>query len=361
MLAGTLLIAGSRTAGAEEPPAPPPPPDPPTGAARVALGLRDPLRTSRFDVTASGPGPQGRDLDARFAEVRFALAPRWSFVDTSTDWAWVGARVGWRVETLLGSNEVSSSTHVVVDDVELHVAYSRTLALGEGGAQLLLGPRAGLAFPSSPASQASSIWFRGSLGLGVDLHAPLMHGDWLPGLLFSGSTSWEGNLAKYAASGPVSGSIAPAGIELMDQNQPFAPVAIPFGGQITATLGAWLGLYRGLSLGNTWGFAWQYYPSVTVSCPPPGSGLGMSCAGPSQGQATPHTTITIFDVTLGYSIADVVWIGLGYDNTATVLKGTGAPSQPSLFSSSSARFYGQVGVLVDGIYARAWSPPAPAP
>jgi hypothetical protein len=237
------------------------------------------------------------------------------------------------------------------------VAYTRTLVSSARGDQLLLGPRLGLAFPTSLASRNSSVYFRGSLGAGVDLYVPLlMHGEWRPGLLFTGAATWESNLVKTLSGGsPYTTDVAAVGLALIDQNQPFALAATPGGGQVTATLGAWLTLYRGLSLGNTWGFAWQYFPSLSPSGCLPMSGF--PC--PVQEQGTPHETITIFDVALAYTIADVVWVALGYDNQAPVQHGTGA-SHVNLFDSVDARFYGQVAVLFDGIYAKATSPPAPA-
>jgi hypothetical protein len=190
-----VIGAITRTAHADEAPAPLPVPDPPAGAARVALGLLDPLRISRLDVTASGPRSNS-EIDPGVADIAFAFVPRWSFVNTETDWAWAGAKVGWQVSSILGSVEGGNPVTVRVDDVELNAAYSRTPVRDARGDQLLLGPRLGLAFPSSYASRLDTIVLRTSLGLGLDLHVPLLRGDWLRGVLFSGNGTWEGEIAK---------------------------------------------------------------------------------------------------------------------------------------------------------------------
>jgi hypothetical protein len=145
---------------------------PPAGASRVALGLPNPLRASRFDVDLAFTVP-GKTIgaDGFSARLGFAVVPRWAFVDTATDWAWAGARVGWGVE-LTNSDTTSRLGRVQVEDVELQAGYSRTVARTPGGLALLLGPRVAVALPASLESRAAGVYVHTSLGAGVDLHVP---------------------------------------------------------------------------------------------------------------------------------------------------------------------------------------------
>src|SRR5689334_11057220 len=119
ILAVSLAAAEGR---AEEPESPA---RPPAGAAKAGLGAMNPLRTSRFDVALGSTLPGQRDLGGapvRLVGLHFALVPRWSFVDTKDDWAWVGAKLG-----LLAEWGPDNTFAPLPDDVELHGAYSRTL------------------------------------------------------------------------------------------------------------------------------------------------------------------------------------------------------------------------------------------
>jgi hypothetical protein len=333
----TVLGAVARMARAEEPPAVVPPPDPPPGVARVALGLLDPFRTSRIDLVASGP-KSSSESSLGFADVAFAFVPRGSIVATEMDWAWVGLRVGGQVDSSFGPAGAPGVTSVLMDDVELDTAYSRTLAGDARGDRLLFGPRGGIAFPSSKASKAGTIRLRTSLGLGMDLHVPLLHGDWLRGVLLSSNVTWERELVKddHVEALP---SAAPArlGIALLDQNDYFSAPLIPRGNQLGTTISGWVTLYRDLSLGITGGFSKQYYAR-----PPP-------CIGACPDFFTvSRSTASIVDVALGYALADAVWIAVGYDDTATTVS-SNAPNA----LGPGALFYGQVSVLLDGVYEKA--------
>jgi hypothetical protein len=221
----------------------------PPGASRVGLGLPNPLRTSRFDATLGISPPSGDPQSpdgarGASAEGVFALVPRWSFVNTATHWAWVGARIAWDV-TAESDDEATRKSSVAFRDVELDIAYSRTLARTADGLVLLAGPRIGVALPASPRSRASSVYLRTSVGLGADLHVPLARGNWFPGLFVSASGAWE---YAFGASPPAGLDVSflaaadapPLGLASMDQNRFFAGAAIPNGGRLTAMLGTWL-------------------------------------------------------------------------------------------------------------------------
>lgn len=353
LLAVTLLVF----AGTAQAQAPVDGAVPPSGASRVGLGLSNPLRTSRFDATlglspATFGGGSAQSSDDVRAEVVFAFVPRWSFVSTATDWAWVGARVAWSV-TATGADDSTKRKAVAFEDVELDAAYNRTFARTAGGLVLLGGPRLGVAFPSSPISRASSVYVRTSLGIGADLHVPLRGGDWLPGAFVSASGIWQhafgasqtpGFGLAVGASPP-----APVGAALLDQNRFFAGASIPNGGQVSALLSAWLMIYRGLSLGSTWGFTGGYAkPLVTMpTCIQTSAG----CVPLTPSSSPPILPTTVFDVALGYAIADVVWVAVGYDNTSTRVDSAG--KRYGVFYSPDARLYLQVMVLADGVFAKA--------
>jgi hypothetical protein len=354
-LALLLLVAPA----AAEPTAEAPPP--PAGASRVALGLPNPLRASRFDVElAYTPGvpTQGEDLTS--AHLGFALQPRWAFVDTETDWAWVGARIGWGLE-LLDDDTTTSPRRVRFDDLELQLAYSRTVARTERGLSLLIGPRVAVAFPTSPESRGGGVYTHTSLGAGVDLHLPLLRGPWLSGALFSISGAWQHAFGKLPANSILGAPVVyetpagpmPMGIGLLDQGRFFGGGDLPGRGQGSLVAAAWIHLFHDLSLGTAWGFA-QGEPLTYGGCVLIGS--SSSC---TDTKTTFPSPTTIFDVGLGYAIADLVWIAAGYDNTHAVLPNPS--SSNGFFHSADARLYFQVSLLGDGIFAAATRPAPPAP
>jgi hypothetical protein len=65
----------------------------------------------------------------------------------------------------------------------------------------------------------------------------------------------------------------------------------------------------------------------------------------------PTNRTTIFDLSLGYAIADVVWISVGYDNTTVSLNNSGKGY--GVFRSPDAQLYLQISVLADGVLAKA--------
>lgn len=321
---------------------------PPAGASRVALGLANPLRASRFDVDLAFTVP-GKTIgsDGFSARLGFAVVPRWAFVDTATDWAWAGARVGWGVE-LANSDTTAGLGRVRVEDVEVQAAYSRTVARTPGGLALLLGPRVAVALPASTESRAAGVYVHTSLGAGVDLHLPLGRGPWLSGALISVSGAWQHALGTHASS--VGGpplmldltAPRPSGVGLLDQSRFFAGGDPPGRGKGSLVAAAWIHLFHDLSLGSAWGFAQGEPVTYQLGCSP-----GIACGAPETRWPQP---MTIFDVALGYAIADLVWVAVGYDNTRVT---EGQPGTNGFFHSADARAYFQISLLGDGVFAAA--------
>ncbi|XXX74879.1 hypothetical protein WMF30_45220 [Sorangium sp. So ce134] len=341
------------------------------GAPLFHLGARDgALRTSRFgwttsattDVFGLGGGPFADDDE--HASMSFSLAPRYSFVRTKEHWAWVGTDITLALELTdsdipgaapsLAGGYTAGEDAVTLADLPLHAAYSYTFFQDDKGLALLGGPRLGVAFPTSPASQNIGAYARTRLGLGVLGNVPLLEGAWLNAVFFSAGGGWEHLFSQ--ATTPVNGDIRITRQGTSGEVFPDDELSGRFleRDRLSAGLSLWINVWGDLSVGTTWGLGAGFRDAPRDDdCVVTSTG----CAPVEpHGSSAATRAYTAFGVSLSYPAADIAWFELGYDNTAPTLAENGQRS--SVFHSPGAQLYLAMTLFLDSLYAEATAPPA---
>jgi hypothetical protein len=330
------------------------------GAAQLGLGSPNPFRTSWFNWQTSASSKilaVGEDYIGTEDEVvsmDFSVTPRYSYINTRTDWGWIGLNIPWSVE-LTNSDSTTKQNQVMFGDLGIQTAYNRTLARSDKGLVVLAGPRASVLLPTSLASQFNGTKATTSFGLGGSSNIPLRSGDILSSVFVAGGLSWQhlfsdstGPFAEDEIR-PRQGSGAPRGAQLIEQN--YMPSGQLFNSD---TLGAnfsyWLTLVGDLSFGNSWGLQAPFrYAPTSNGCEVYVANKG--CVSAPVNQQVSNVPITVFDVSLSYTVASLVWVAVGYNNTARQL-GDDGRRQSIFYSNEGSTFYASASVFLDAIYSR---------
>ena len=321
------------------------------GAALHYLGAHNLLRSSYFDWTTltSAYYPEfgkRRDLDL---SMDFSFVPRVSFVDTRDHWAWVGTAVRWSVILSTPHAEVDEPS-VALADLPIEAGYHYTLLDRDDGLAVLAGPRLSVALPTSTVSRASGVHARTTLGLDALANVPLSRGDWLNGVFMSGTFGWQHLFSEATTAVSQSQLRDPSGRSLgTDQISGRYLVR----DRLVLGTGFWLNVWGDLAIGTWWGLSFQFRdapPSdVCVNV------VNATCA-PVEPRSSPEPTpyTTVFDVSLSYAAAELLWITFGYDNTVSGVDERG--QMPSAFHGPDAQLYLSAMLLLDGAFARATAP-----
>ncbi|XXT17500.1 hypothetical protein WME94_45455 [Sorangium sp. So ce429] len=330
------------------------------GAPLFHLGARDSaLRTSRFSWTthattdAFGLGGEPFSDDNERAGMSLSLVPRYSFVSRERHWAWVGTDI--TLDLPLTDSDVPGEDAVTLADLPLQAAYSYTFFQDDRGLALIGGPRLGVAFPTSSASQDIGVHARTRLGLGVLANVPLLEGAWLNGVFFSAGGGWTHLFSQ--ATTPVNGDLrtprqGPSGEVLVNDQLSGRFLERD---RLSAAMSFWVNVWGDLSLGTTWGLGAGF-----LDTPSDGGCVetltGCAPVEEPDGSSAPTRAYTTFGVSLSYPAADVAWFELGYDNSTSTLGQDG--QRRSIFHSPEARLYLSMTLFLDTVHAIATAPSA---
>ncbi len=333
-----------------------------SGAAGAAIGWKNWFRTSFFEwsagasLTTLGVGKDTIGVDDDRVTMSFSLRPRVSVFQTAHDRIWVGSQLAWTA-SLLSSDVTTSSTRVWIHDVPIEVGYNRFFFDQRSGVVAYVGPRLGASFPASELSRAVGLRARTSLGVGAGVEIPLLRGLWLKGLFLSAGGQWihafhgsGGGVAGEELLGPISDpGPTPRGLGLLEHNMLFSGT----GGanNLVGQAGVWLTIVDQLMLGTTFGV------NTGIS----GSNWGGGCVNvgvqgepctnvPTSSSAATLAPITTFDISLSYTIAKLVWLGFGYQNTNRTIGEDG--KRRSVFYSSNAELYLSSMLFLDALFGK---------
>jgi hypothetical protein len=373
-----LSFLGAPSSAEAQPSAPPSPapelllPEPAAlpvrgGAAIQLLGARNLLRSSFFNWTtlastkALGIGKDYVGAEDDPVRMSFALAPRFSLLDTGKHWLRVGTKLAFGVD-LTKSESTTTTRDVRFADLPIELAYDYTFLQQKSGLTFLAGPELGVSFPTSSASQSQGIDARTQVGIGAKANVPLLRAAWLNGLFLRGGMEWSHTFSRGNTS-----FVSSKGVPSRPRVDPLTSSDLSGATFLThdavsLRFAAWLNLWGDLSLGNSWGYQlpFRYSPSSS-DCVVVASG----CV-PTVAASSPITNIptTAFDLSLGYAFARLVWAEIGYSNVSRTLSESG--TRRSVFYSPDAQFYLSGTVFLDGAFGRIEEairpkPVAPAP
>lgn len=307
-------------------------------APQLYLGAPNILRSSYIRLgteLSEAFVTDGRSEDQQ-AYVSLSFVPRLSFVNTETHWAWVGTELTWHAE-LTDTTKTPNGTDAWAD-IPLWLSYNYTLVRNSCGLAVLAGPRGGVAFPTSDASQAALINAKTSAALDAKANVPLTSGPWLPSAFASVSGEW---LHVFG-----DGYSAPGGFDYSSYPPTAHNASSAATNHYRLSASYWLLVVGNLSLGNRWGLSWivqKAIPDTTCEVQI-NTGCVSSDRSPNGSDATVLTTST-FGLSLGYEAANTVWFELGYDNTSLRIGEDG--QNRSVFYSSDAQIYLSATLLVD--------------
>ena len=391
VLAALCVTGGAATANAQTAPAPAPPapdsvtPAPgtpaPAGTAKpkekekpkeeeqsaassTQLGSgSNPFRLSRFtwNTNAStkifGVGKDYIGTEDEVASMDFSFTPRYSFVNTKTDWAWVGLNVNWAVE-LTNSDATTKQRQTLFGDLGVQSAYNHTFVKTKNGTFLQGGPRASIAFPTSMASQAAGIYTRTALGLGGASNITFHDGDWINSVFVSFGGSWQHTFSNSTVpynegvlDRPRQG-LSSKGVGLLEQNQNHV-LAGNFltHDQVSLTATYYLAVVGDLSIGNSYGIQMPFrYKPTDGQCVEISNGCAPITSGVQNQNTQQNIPVTIFDLSLNYTIGGIIWATLGYNNSSRQLGEGGG--RRSMFYSPDAQFYLSATFMLDSIYGK---------
>lgn len=326
-----------------------------SSTAQVGLGAQNPFRTSSFIWTLNastqtlGVGQDYIGSEGEVVSMEFSFNPRFSFINSKTNWAWAGLNIPWSVE-LTNSDVTSKRQQVLFGDMQIQTAYNRTFYRGKEGLSFLGGPRFSVGLPTSLVSQNNGTYARTVLGLGLISNVPFHSGDAFNGVFFSAATNWQHLFSE--ANVPVYEDLRlPRQTGTGQTLQSDILSGIPFvRNQITASLSYWLTIVGDLSFGNTWGIQVPFRDEqIVTDCDVYIENEGCKSIMPSA-DASNATPATVFDVSLNYTVANLVQLGLGYNNTTSQLGPDGR--RRSMFYSPDAQFYLSAFVFLDSIYSK---------
>lgn len=332
---------------------------PASGGAALGLGsASNPFRLSWFNWTHNvsakmvGVGSDYISNDDEVYSWDFSVTPRYSFISTKTDWAWVGLNIPWTIE-LTNSDATTERNEAQFGDIALQSAYNRTLVRTESGLSVLAGPRAQLIFPTSPTSSGQGRYLTTVLGVGGNSTIPFHDGTWFSGVFVTGGLSWQHLFSR---------SNVPTNPDVHVPRQTFSSLSntsdvltgTPFARNTLAmSLGYFLDIVGGLSLGNSYSIQVPFRAGLsTVDCVQLSTGCAdVAGVADTTGQAANDSIpIVSFDLSLNYTFYGLVNATLGYNNTTRQLGADG--QRRVMFYSPDANFYFTTSVFLDTIYMK---------
>ncbi len=330
-----------------------------SGGAAIGLGAsNNPFRLSWFTWTHTASAKiigVGRDYISNDDEVYtwdFSLTPRYSFINTKQDWAWVGLNIPWTVE-LTNSDSTTERNETQIGDIALQSAYNRTLVRKESGLSVLAGPRAQLIFPSSPSSSGQGRYLTTVLGLGGNANIPFYDGTWFSSVFVSGGLSWQHLFSR---------SNVPTNPDVNIPRQTFTSFGstndvlngVPFARNTLAmSIGYWLDIVGGLSLANSYQVQIPFRAGLSqVDCVQLATGCAdVAGVADTTGQSANEVIPAVgFDIGLNYTFYGLVNATIGYNNTTRQLGSDG--QRRVIFYSPDANFYFTTSVFLDTIYMK---------
>jgi len=330
-----------------------------TASAQLGLGGPSPIRLSWFSWQQNASTKIfgiGRDYIGTNDESYswdFAFTPRYSFINEKDDWAWVNLNIGWTVE-LTNSDTTTKQNQVLFNDLGVGLGYRHFFYRSEDDeTSLFVGPLGSVTLPTSLASQNHGTYMNTSLGAGLGGNVKILghESDWFPSIFVSSSASWRHLFARSYI--PTKSDLdwkrqsASGSTLLSDQlsGVPFAMNTAAF------NLGYYLTIYKELSFGNVWSlqvpFRHDFEAGGGTGCD--ASTLTDPCVtaqrNPNRSLGTP---VTSFDVSLGYIVAGLAWVSVGYNNTTPQLGPDG--QRRNVFYSPDSQFYLSTILFMDSIY-----------
>ncbi len=332
------------------------------GAGAASLGAAtNPFRNSWFTINANASTKTfgvGRDYIGTEDEVvstDYAFTPRYSFLNSKKDWAWVGLNINWAVEHT-NSDSTTYKNQTLFGDLGVQSAYNHTFLRSKGGLFFLGGPRAAVTLPTSLASQGQGIYARTNLGLGALGNVPFHEGDWFNGVFLATGATWQHTFSnsnvpynEELLNRPRQGlSYQPVGAQLMDQSHMLNGRFLTHD-QLAMNLNGWFGIYGDLALGLGMGLQlpWRYEPTG-AECLQLQTGCVDVKSGVNNAQPQSNIPVTVFDASLNYTLMGVTWLTAGYNNSNRQLGEDG--TRENYFYSPSSQFYVSAILMLDTMY-----------